>query len=426
MNRRVGGPVAGLAVLFVMWWAEKLPMFTTTMLGFVFAAVGVFVEPWIRDQFRRRAVNTADDDPAPPPRPVTRQPPVATARRDVSYRAARPANAARRHDAWVLGGFAVLGVTVLVPWLVGRFLLRDSVVLEQNPNVFDTSVRDGGSYFFSDYLSGLLVPGVLAVAFLLLRPWARRTGFVAAAFFLAGLMLVTLVGARVVWNTQEETSAETLRSGAFPFHERVPSTCFGDKDFRAVLDGRNYTVGVHQTDHGEMFLTYCNRINVYHGWTLAGQVNLEDRASILAAFSAGGDAAGDAWFSALVATSLDAGAPRYLMGLSMRHPESPWRLDLTSVGIVPDTSYQPEAVQLGSVVAVDDQLDYYRHRLLGVDIRTGQVLWTLQCPNDYSSSHFVRIDTDPSDTMRMRCGRGGSGSLDEYLFDDAATLTPVS
>lgn len=149
------------------------------------------------------------------------------------------------------------------------------------------------------------------------------------------------------------------------FHERVPSTCFGDKDFRAVLDGRNYSVGVHQTDHGDMFLTYCNRINVYHGWTLAGQVNLEDRASILAAFAAGGDAAGD-------------------------------------------------------------QLDYYCHRLLGVDIRTGQVLWTLQCPNDYSSSHFVRINTDPADTMRMRCGRGGIGSLDEYLFGPATTLTPVS
>lgn len=429
MNRRVGGPVAGLVVLFVMWWVRDSGVFQLTVVGFGLAVLGVFVDPWIRDQFRRSPAATADKaEPAPRPRPATRPTPVATrpapakpARRDT-----RPGDGASGFDAWVLVGFVVLGVTVLVPWLIGKFLLRDSFVLERNPSVFDTSVRDGGGYFFSDYLSGLLVPGVLAVAFLLLRPWARRTGFVAAGFFLSGLMLVTLVGARVLWTAQEETSAEVLRTGAFPFHEREQSTCFGDKDFSAVIAGRTHSVGVYEIDNDEMFLELCNRINVYDGWTLTGRVDLEDTASMVDAFTFGGDTAGDAWFSALVSVSSDAGAPRYLMGLSMLHPESPWRLDLTSVGVVPDTSYQPEAVQLGSVVAVDDQRDYYRHRLLGVDIRNGQVLWTLQCGEGYSSSEFVRIDTDPPETMRMRCGRGGVGPLDEYLFGEDGTLTPVS
>jgi hypothetical protein len=147
-------------------------------------------------------------------------------------------------------------------------------------------------------------------------------------------------------------------------------------------------------------------------------------ATIVTPYSYGGD--GDAWFSALVATSQDTGAPRYLMGVSLLHPESPWRLDLSSVGIT-GGQYQPEAVQLGSVVAVDDQLDYYQHRLLGVDVRTGHVLWTLRCPGGgYSSTDFVRIDTDPPDTMRMRCGRGGSEPGNEYLFAPDGALTQIS
>jgi hypothetical protein len=427
VNRRVGGPVVGLVVLFVMWWAQQLTVFSTTVLGFGLVLVAFFIDPWLRDQFRRSTgVTVAEKEPAPPRRTAPRPAPVAT-RRDAGP--ARPrvrSGGGSLLDGWVLGGFVLLGVTVLVPWLIGRFLLRDSIVLERNPDVFDLSVRAGGSYFLADYLSGLLVPGVFAVAFLLLRPWVRRTGYVAVGFVLAGLLLVTLVGARSVWTAREAASAEMLRNGAFPFHERVESTCFGEDDFRAVIDGRNYSVGVHQSEHDDMFISYCNRIDVYQGWTLAGQVDLEDNSSILKAFSIGGDTAGDAWFSALVSTSPSPGTPRYLMGLSMRRPESRWRLDLSTIGVAADPSYPPEAVRIGAVTAVDDQLDYYRHRLLGVDMRNGQVLWTLQCPADYSSSEFVRIDTDPPDTMRMRCGRGGIGSLDEFLFGDNGSLGPAS
>ena len=407
-------------MLFLMWWIRDSGVFQLTAVGFGLAVVAVFVDPWIRDQFRRP---TASPSPtSDPPKSRVRPAPVATPRRDP-----RPVVPARQRDLMVLGGFVALCVTVLVPWLIGRFLLRDSAILDPNPGVFDTSVRSGGAYFLSDYLSGVLVIGVLTVAFLLLRPWVRRTGSVAAGLFLAGLMLVALVGARGLWTTQEAASAEELRNGTFPFHDRVAATCFGDQTFAASIGGQSLSVGVHQTDNGEMFIAACNRVNVYHGWTLAGQVDLEPAtASIETPFLTGDDAAGDAWFSALVSTSPEAGAPRYVTGLSLLHPESPWRLDLAAVGVPTDPSYQPTVFGLGSVIAVDDQLDYYNHRLLGVDMRSGQVLWTLGCPGGYSSSSFVRIDTDPAATMRMWCGRGGVGPTDEFLFDAGGIPTPLS
>lgn len=222
-------------------------------------------------------------------------------------------------DALALGGFCLIAVTVLIPWLIGKYLLRDSLLLSQDPNVFDVSVRDGGRYFLSDYLSGLLLPGVIVAAFLLLRPWPHRTGFAVIGLGLVVSLLITLSMASGLWAANENQSAETLRVGKFPYQEKFASPCFNGRDFSVVINGQTVSVGVRvvaEDSQPPAFIDYCNLISVYRGWRQISQFLLAGASWAESAFFYSGPE--NAQFAVLVHPSPETSS---LVGFSLDAPD---------------------------------------------------------------------------------------------------------
>jgi len=130
-------------------------------------------------------------------------------------------------DRAIIGGAIGLCATVLVPWLLGRFVLRDTFLLPTRTtasseirNVLRSSV---GSYFLSDYLSGVCAVAAIAAILGLVRPWRGRP--VAIALSLAMLAGSWFAHAEALqhWNSQEDvvnarmpvvTAVQTLTNGS--------------------------------------------------------------------------------------------------------------------------------------------------------------------------------------------------------------------
>lgn len=160
-------------------------------------------------------------------------------------------------------------VTVLVPWLLGRFVLRDSF-FRGSEGVYDGAVRQDGSYFFSDWVMGCAVILFLLAFLLIIRPWSGRIGTVVWGFVLIAASASFLIPTSVhAWSNAEETSRIALSKTSYPFSEKKYSC--GSETILAT-DGNLWQV--HQAQRAGSTSSGCDRVAIYAGWMDKGRVDL--------------------------------------------------------------------------------------------------------------------------------------------------------
>jgi hypothetical protein len=181
----------------------------------------------------------------------------------------------------------VAGVTVLVPWLLGKYKLRDTWLLPTLTSA-PADVRDDarsylGGYFWPDYLSGLAVVALLVAIILLVRRWPGRVLGILVGFALLIGCYFPYAGARAIWGERE---AALNADGVYPY-TKIPardsggwyhSTC-GISDV-VELDGHKYyawTVGqrVSWFDHVRGSGGPCHSIEIYVDWDQVGTAQKE-------------------------------------------------------------------------------------------------------------------------------------------------------
>lgn len=188
-----------------------------------------------------------------------------------------------------------LCATVLVPWLLGRYVLRDTFLLPTRttaPSEVRNFLRGSlGSYFLSDYLSGVCVIAAIAAILCLVRPWrGRPVGIILSLAMLVGCWFAH--GQAI--NRWDANEAIVNASVIYPFPEsdsngKYYQTC-GLADAvngtDARLNDKKYATGGfsggYVTFAGQHYYVWtahyspssgddspsgtCNRIYAYQGW----------------------------------------------------------------------------------------------------------------------------------------------------------------
>ncbi|CAM2744362.1 hypothetical protein [Skermania piniformis] len=188
----------------------------------------------------------------------------------------RAAGRRRTRNDWpALQLLGAAAVTVLVPYLVGHFLMRRTPLLADDPAVFEPRVRGLLDHFVPDYLGGLLALTVPVALFLVVRPWAyRQRTAVIGAVLLAASLFVLLPMASERWKAAEAASAVKLRETSFPY---------ADNYFNCASWTLGAENGRHQSELWQVHLgqslgtpgTACNRVDVYRGWQFVGKFELD-------------------------------------------------------------------------------------------------------------------------------------------------------
>lgn len=154
-------------------------------------------------------------------------------------------------------------VTVLIPWLIGHLLLGTSRA--PGPGVFDTTARRKGNYFLTDWTLGCAVVGVVAVAYVLLRPWRGRAAtLVTAGAAGAAIAAVLVPYSNRQWALAEAGTARTLITQPYPFNDHFYSC--GSAAIRSKNGGttRIYTLFTGRTKGSNV--NGCNRFELFDGW----------------------------------------------------------------------------------------------------------------------------------------------------------------
>jgi len=103
----------------------------------------------------------------------------------------------------------------------------------------------------------------------------------------------------------------------------------------------------------------------------------------------------------------------YLFGFGLDQPSVTWSRDVKIVNDV-GKSVSPIVSLIGDVLAIEEEIDQFRHRLAGASIRTGETLWSVSCPRGYTTSGFVHEILDRPNTVDMNCGNGGAGASEHF------------
>lgn len=180
-------------------------------------------------------------------------------------------------DIFGIGLAIVAAITVLVPFLIGHFLMTRTFVLEPDPDVYAEEVRGISDHFLATFLAGLIPITALLGAFLVLRrPWAGRTWpVVAGGIALLSTVALLLPVTKSEWHDAEQTTVAKLRETAFPYADRY-------------VDCASWTIGAengaHQPELWQVHLGLakgtsvdgCNLAAVYRGWRFVGNFTLPD------------------------------------------------------------------------------------------------------------------------------------------------------
>ncbi|OMC39019.1 hypothetical protein A5740_02980 [Mycobacterium sp. GA-1841] len=196
---------------------------------------------------------------------------------EVRRRARSAASDATTYDVMAVMFAGLLAVTVLVPFLIGHFLMTKTFVLKPDPRVYEDVVRGISDHFWATYLGGLLPIVLLMGLFLVLRrPWEyRRVSVVGGAVALIGTLAFLLPLAQSQWRDAERTTIAKLRETAFPFDDRYYNCESWDFD----AENGSHDAELWQVHLGRLKGTNpdgCNRVNVYRGWQFVGAYNLPD------------------------------------------------------------------------------------------------------------------------------------------------------
>lgn len=189
----------------------------------------------------------------------------------------------RGADGVIIGWGIGLSVTVLVPWLLGRYIFRDSFLLPTQASV-PSEVRNYlrgelGGYFPADYLTGLAVVAFLVAFLCIVRPWRGRV--------LTGLLSIVLLAgswyahaeALTRWDEQEVlVGAEKI----YPFPQSNPDyTAWNATEYLTCgmsnivqLDGHNHYTWTASIEGSDLDRGECNLVYAYTDWTQRERLDL--------------------------------------------------------------------------------------------------------------------------------------------------------
>lgn len=185
-------------------------------------------------------------------------------------RAATAARARREADKVVIGGAVASCVTVLIPWLLGHFVLQDQLLWKTHPGVFDTSARSAGGYFSSNWQAGSSVVIVAAALFLLVRSWRGRTiSVIIAIAAIVGACAWLIPMSVQNWDSAEAKTVHKLRTTDYPFASHY-YTC---GQAGVLVGGHPWTLFSAQVKGSNV--NGCNRLNLYHGWKPITSIDLK-------------------------------------------------------------------------------------------------------------------------------------------------------
>lgn len=181
----------------------------------------------------------------------------------------------RRRDSLAALAAAFLAVTVLVPFLIGHFLLTKTFVLRPDPRVYDEQARGMGDHFLATYLAGLVpIALVLGIFLVARRPWQNRMISVVCGWALViGSVAVLLPAAMSKWHEAEQTTIAKLRETPFPFSDRY----FDCASWSISAENGAQQPELWQVHLGRTKGTNvdgCNHVSVYRGWQYVGSFGL--------------------------------------------------------------------------------------------------------------------------------------------------------
>lgn len=175
----------------------------------------------------------------------------------------------------VIGSTVAAALTILIPWLLGHFLLRGRL-FNFSPLVFDAEVRAVWPYFWSELRGGWAMLALVAGAALALRPWqGRRTAAIAGvAMVVASLWLGS--AARAGFDAAETDAVAKLRTTQFPYDDRYLECGNGlELTLRAAKNAPIEAVWQLRLGSVKGYTGRgCNRVHVYRGWTLVDTLDL--------------------------------------------------------------------------------------------------------------------------------------------------------
>ncbi|MGX7724560.1 hypothetical protein [Rhodococcus sp. 5G237] len=204
-------------------------------------------------------------------------------RLEAERRAAEEASLRRRRsiDSNVMGVAGFAAITLVVPWLIGHFLLR-GWFLQEDSRVFDAEIRPILPYFWAELLAGWAILGLLAGAVLALRPWTGRVvaAVLGVVLVIGGFWLASTASS--LFDSAEAESVAKLRSTEFPFESRYFNCGYGF-EFDEYPTEADQLAGTNLTKW-QMYLGSemgyagdgCNRFLVYAGWQFMGEFTLRD------------------------------------------------------------------------------------------------------------------------------------------------------
>lgn len=326
--------------------------------------------------------------------------------RELAATRARAANerVARRRsiDRRLMVGAVLASVTVLVPWLVGRFILRDGPLHPRAGGVYDEAARDTGAYFGADWLGGVGVLVLLAAAAVLLGSWRRRASTVVPALVLGGFAIaVVLPASGDHWADAEAETVTRLATTPFPFGDHW-ATC-GGETFEVPDGTRTRTLQVYTARTSGA--SGCDRLVTYDGWREIATVTLPSGETL--SMAGGSFSAFESWeVTRFEGTSpADTGVLTVtttgdLIGLVLATPDQIWRAPTAGA----ELEYHPAGLVLASY-----GVGQLGARVEAIDPLTGGVRWTVGCP---AADQALGSAAKESDTgmVYLRCnGPGGVG-----------------
>ncbi|WP_327635062.1 protein kinase [Kribbella sp. NBC_00482] len=203
----------------------------------------------------------------------------AAAAKDAERRAAREQNnrqaafrgtQRRRADVRAIWYGVIACVTVLLPWLLGRYVLRGQWPRLESSGVFDGDARGSGDYFMTDWGTGCLAIAVLVAGFIFFRPWRGRVRMlVVAALGLGAAYYWGVPLDQQEWNFREAVTTVRLRSTPYPFDTKYYTCGSAMVSFdSSVVDKSKPDVvySLHTARVKGSTSPLCNLIDFYEGW----------------------------------------------------------------------------------------------------------------------------------------------------------------
>lgn len=382
-----------------------------------------------------RAPKPTPTPAAPRPTPASRPTPTAAITPTVIPKTpSKPGTGTngRGFVTFVLVSLLATSVTVLVPWLIGANALRDSAFRPASGLVYSISNRDGGAYFLTDYLAGLVVTTAIAGALLVLAALLRirhRIGRLLLGVGLVALSFAVLTPvSATAWVGAEQATARAEASTA-AWHA---DTCSTDQPNEPTISLESAGV-VHVwsvapvDDDGD---GACTQVEIWDGLRLIRTVETPDLRDGFLSLVAG-TSAEDSYVQFIGRGPVpDCGSsecqPEYEIagGFSLVAAEVMWQYTsrFTAVSAVHGTVRGPAAIAIPGVgmVALENP-ETAAGTATAFDPATGAALWRAQCPADFPIESNLYVGDYGDHVLFCNSERPFSGpNLDLLLGDDGS------